>query len=105
MGHVASLRDTPDMASGRIVCDWSANFPLSGYGRIARHPSRVDAKRGDYFLEAHLPVLIRGPFVDSVAESLKGSGYFRTNSWAGLASGTRDKLRRFRNVVACRLLC
>jgi hypothetical protein len=43
--------------------------------------------------------------VDSVAESLKGFGYFRTNSWAGLASGTRGKLRHFRNVVACRLLC
>jgi len=28
------------------------------YFRVARHPSRIDVKRGDHFLQADFPVLI-----------------------------------------------
>jgi hypothetical protein len=45
---------------------------------FARHPSRVDAKRGDHFLQADFPLLIRTFFQLSVA----GSG-LRGRSSAG----------------------
>src|SRR2546430_14293522 len=41
-------------SSGRVV---GYSYPWD-YFRFARNPSRVDAKRGDHFLQADLPLLI-----------------------------------------------
>jgi hypothetical protein len=39
-------------------------FQPSGLFRIARNPSRIDAERGDHFLQADFPVLIAAARLD-----------------------------------------
>jgi hypothetical protein len=52
-------------------------LPRTVLVRLARNPSRIDAKRGDDFLYADFPLLIRGPniasaYVARIAESATG---------------------------------
>jgi hypothetical protein len=52
-GGVALSEDKLNLGwetAGPILGGSSANLTLPDYGRVARNPSRIDAKRGDHFL-------------------------------------------------------
>jgi hypothetical protein len=45
-----------DGTSAPIAPELSATLTLPDYGRVARNPSRIDARYGDHFLQADFPV-------------------------------------------------
>jgi hypothetical protein len=55
-----------------VLDDWSATLTLPDYGRVARHPSTIDGKRGYHFLQPDKSGLVDPTHDDSLRRILYG---------------------------------